>query len=205
MSGIAIVPSDLSRVFTYTGKTIPGVNSAPTPGICYEDDEGRKFKYMLNGHSAVQTAGNFATYDFNGAGLTLAAGPLLAISGNTCIAFRPSTATLQLMAGVWMGAAPLSSSVQTGGGWVQYEGVCDPSTSVPAVGGIQLPGGLVEGTTDVLIGDILKPVDAQFYAVKDVVGGTTLPAFTNYAVALVGQTSATPALLKILLCCGQIK
>lgn len=49
---------------------------------------------------------------------------------------------------------------------------------------------LVEGTTDVAKGDLLKPVDAQYYLVK-ATAGTDLA----FAEALEAQTSATPTLI----------
>lgn len=188
MASVQIVAGDLSRVFTYTGKTIPGVNGVPTPGVIFEDGlNGNKFKYVLNGHSAAQTVGNVGALDYNGAGLTLAKGPLAAIAGNTFVVFQLTTATINLLAGVWMGAAPLSSSVQTGAGWVQYKG--------------QNGSCLVESTTDVAIGDSLKGVNAQFYVVKDAATGTRV-SYENYLVALVAKTADSAALMSCYIACG---
>lgn len=207
MSTNVILSGDLSRVFTYTDKRIPGVNGTPTPGVIFRDDEGRAFKFVLNGHSAAQTAGNWGSVDLNGAGLTVGKGPLSAIAGNLSVVFKPSTATLMMPAGVWMGAAPLSSSSQTGAGWVQFKGVCDPAGPM-AFNGLNssflAPGVLVDSTTDIAIGDLLKVVDASFAAVKDVAGGTVLPTFTNFAVALAARTSNDTGLIKALLCCDRI-
>lgn len=191
---------DFSRTFNYAGPFISGSPMLPDLGMIYEDELGAKYKFVLNGHSVAQTAGNFGTWDYNGAGLTLAAGPLVAVAGNNTIVFKPSTATLNLMAGVWMGTPAAASSTNTSGGWIQFKGICD-------VGGIvrggTAPGGLVDGTVAISIGDSLKVVNATFAAVKDQATGTT-PSFQNFAIALVAFSTASTALKKILLCADSV-
>lgn len=187
MASVQILAGDLSRVFTYTGKTIAGVNGAPTPGVIFEDGlTGKRFKYVLNGHSAAQAVGNIGCVDYNGAGLTLAMGPVAAIAGQTVVVFKPSTATLNLMAGVWMGAAALSNTTQTGAGWIQYKGQNDSC--------------LVDSTTDVVIGDSLKAVNATFAAVKDAASGTRV-SFENYLVALIAATANAEGLISCYISC----
>lgn len=180
---------DTSRVFTYTGKTIAGVTAAAKLGAIYEDSTGKKYKFCVNGHSAAGTAGDFTAYDYNGAGLTLAYGPLAAIAGNTCVVFKPSTATLTNMAGVWCGTPALSSSTQTGAGWVQIQGQTDSA--------------LVDGTTDLSIGDSIKMVNATFAAVKDAASGTAA-TYHSFGIMLVAYTTNAEALKSVMLCCGSI-
>lgn len=188
MASVQILAGDLSRVFTYTGKTIPGVSGNPQPGMIFEDGSGSQWKYVLNGHSAAQTAGNFGAYDYNGAGLTVGVGPLAAIAGNTMVVFQPTTATLNLMAGVWMGAAPLSTTTQTGAGWVQTKG---PNASCLVT------------VTAIAIGDSIKLANASFAGAEDAATGTT-PAFQSYAIALAASSAGGTALIRCQLVCAAL-
>jgi len=99
----------------------------------------------------------------------------------TTSVFDGATAALPYMAGVAMGAIPAS-----GFGWIQIAGV---------------GSALVDGTTDVAIGDSLKAVNGEVHAVKDQAAGTA-PSFGNYMVALAEQTSATDTIIAVHICCG---
>jgi hypothetical protein len=92
-----------------------------------------------------------------------------------------ATAVLDVMAGVWMSAVPAA-----GYGWIQTLGVY---ASV-----------LVESTTDIVIGDSLKGVDAQFYVVKDQAIGTA-PSYVNHIRALAARTSNDSGALSCLIYC----
>lgn len=102
---------------------------------------------------------------------------------NTTV-FDGATAALHAMAGVAMGAIPAA-----GYGWIQYHGV---NSSINT-----------EGTTDIALGDVLKAVDSQVYAVKDQSAGTE-STYQSHIRALVAYTTNSAALKKGFISCSSL-
>lgn len=156
---------------TYTSITPDATNftkTIPTPGAVFRDPEANKtYKFVKNSHSSALTVGDVVTLDLTGA--------------STTTVFRPTTATLNLMAGVAMGAIPAA-----GWGWIQTWGNNDSTN--------------IEGTTDVVLGDSLKAVDAQLYAVKDQAIGTEA-TYARHLLAREAYTTNSAALKKVKIFC----
>lgn len=162
-----LMPTKFTEVFTSTQVSTPaGVqNAMPVLGsILVDPASGKMYKFVLNIGGEAREVGDVVGYSF-------AAGLGYKVDQYT----SGETMYITHMAGVCMGAIPAS-----GAGWIQIWGFSD---SV-----------LVEGTTDVAIGDSLKMVTAQDYVVKDQSAGTE-SAYRNYIEALEAQTSATPTLV----------
>lgn len=162
-----LIGFDLTAVYSALTPSGSGLQ-APKLGQVYEDGVGKKYKFVKNNHSSALTVGDVVCYTY-------------ANAVNTDV-IRPTTATLNFMAGVAVGAIPVS-----GFGWIQVKGVNDATN--------------LDGTTDIAIGDSLKAVNGTLAAVKDAAAGTT-PSFQNYLIALEAFTdNSAAATNSVLICC----
>lgn len=158
MSGSPVIRRDYTRVFANLFDDVD--LQPPQLGELSQDWVGNVYKFVKFG-PAVNAVGNVLVYD-------------LSLGTNTLVK-QPTTATLNLMAGVAMGV-PLTATPY---GWLQIKGV---NASI-----------LFEGTTDIAIGDSLKAVNAQDYVVKDAATGT-VESYHNFITALVAYTPNATAL-----------
>lgn len=135
-----IKPSALTKVYSSLApSTSQSVDTVPTPGDVRYDSTGKVYKFVKNLHSSALAVGDVVMQAFaNAVGYEVN---------------RMTTATLNMLAGVAVGAIPAS-----GYGWIQIEGDNDTI--------------LMEGTSAIAIGDSLKGVNAQLYLVKDAATGT---------------------------------
>ena len=156
---------DPTRVYTALQTTaVMDVDMIPPAlGTIYEDSAGNAHRFVKNNHSAALTIGDVVFLDKT-ADYPNAVSEL---NTDSCGAVAAG-----VMAGVARGPIPAA-----GYGWIQYAGVGSANC---------------EGTTDIVVGDSLKGVNSQLYAVKDA-ALAAVASYTNHLRALKAYTTNSAA------------
>lgn len=136
------------------------------------------------GEERIDTNGKIYKFVKNNHSVAAAIGDLAVVdltNNSSAEVKQPTTATLNLLAGVHVATIPAA-----GYGWLQIYGDNDST--------------LVEGTTDIVLGDSLKAVNAQNYAVKDAATGTE-STYARHLLAREGFTTNGTGLKKVTIRC----
>lgn len=145
--------------------------SGLAPGVLRSSvDGGKVFKLCKNTHSAALVIGDPVCYD-------------LTTNVSEFEVKQPATAILNHLAGVAVGALPIS-----GFGWIQIFGKC---AAVRVIG----------SGTAILLGDTLKGVNASSLLLKDQTTGTE-STFSNRIIAGAASVSADTTIAGFISCLG---
>src|SRR3990167_4016162 len=154
---------------------VDGLPGKPAHGTKFDDGGGKRYKVVKNVDGAALAVGDVVFYK--------TAKSSTAPADNEVV--KATTATLDKMAGVCMGAPADAAWF-----WIQTKGDHDTA--------------LVEGTTDILIADALKGVNAQKYVVKDVAEGTSPTYPKSFMVAREGFTTNGTGNKKVTIYCDEL-
>ena len=155
---------DFTKVYTTLLNTDPD-NECPNLGTIFESADGKAYRFVVNNHASALVVGDVVFCDKT----ALYPNAVSVLNTDSCGAVAAG-----IMAGVAMGAIAAA-----GYGWIQFAGVGSAK---------------VESTTDIVVGDTLKGVNSQVYAVTDAAVAVAA-SYYNHLRALLARTDNDAAVV----------